>query len=139
VEAGGRGPALGEHAARFQGGSPGVLQGTYSYLLQDDAGQIATTHSVSAGLDYAGVGPEHSWLKESGRAEYTAANDAETLAACQLLSRMEGIIPALESAHAIAELVKRAPQMRKNDVVIVNISGRGDKDIGILREQLQIG
>ena len=137
VEAGGRGTALGEHAARFSGGAPGVLQGTYSYLLQDDAGQIATTHSVSAGLDYAGVGPEHAWLRDSGRAEYTSATDEEALAACRLLSRTEGIIPALESSHAVAEVVKRAPQMRKNDIAIVNISGRGDKDIGILREQLK--
>jgi tryptophan synthase beta chain len=137
VEAGGHGAALGEHAARFQGGSPGVLQGTYSYLLQDDAGQIAATHSVSAGLDYAGVGPEHAWLKESGRAQYTAANDTEALEACQLLSRMEGIIPALESAHAIAEAAKRAPQMGRQEIMIVNISGRGDKDMGILQEQLR--
>ncbi|MFB3815804.1 MAG: tryptophan synthase subunit beta [Terriglobales bacterium] len=137
VEAGGRGAALGEHAARFSGGSPGVLQGTYSYLLQDEAGQIATTHSVSAGLDYAGVGPEHAWLKETGRAEYTSATDDEALEACTLLARMEGIIPALESAHAVAEVVKRAPNMSKNEAVIVNISGRGDKDIGILREELK--
>jgi tryptophan synthase beta chain len=138
VEAGGRSPELGDHAARFQGGSPGVLQGTYSYILQNDSGQIATTHSVSAGLDYAGVGPEHAWLREAGRAEYTAANDDEALAACLLLARTEGIIPALESAHAVAEVAKRAPSMKKGDVVIINISGRGDKDIGILREQLAI-
>jgi tryptophan synthase beta chain len=137
VEAGGRGTALGEHAARFAGGAPGVLQGTYSYILQDEAGQIATTHSVSAGLDYAGVGPEHAWLRDTRRAEYTSANDAEALAACQMLARLEGIIPALESSHAVAEVIKRAPHMRKNDVVIVNISGRGDKDIGILREELK--
>ena len=137
VEAGGRGTALGEHAARFQGGSPGVLQGTYSYILQDDAGQIATTHSVSAGLDYAGVGPEHAWLKEAGRAEYTTADDGEALAACQLLSTLEGIIPALESAHAVAEALKRAPKMRPKEILIVNISGRGDKDMGILQQQLR--
>jgi tryptophan synthase beta chain len=136
VEAGGRGSALGEHAARFHGGSPGVLQGTYSYVLQDDAGQIATTHSVSAGLDYPGVGPEHGWLKDSGRAEYVAASDSEALEACVLLARTEGIIPALESAHAVAECVKRAPKMKRSEVLIVNISGRGDKDMGILREQL---
>ncbi|MGE0407140.1 MAG: tryptophan synthase subunit beta [Candidatus Korobacteraceae bacterium] len=136
VEAGGRGSALGEHAARFQGGSPGVLQGTYSYVLQDDAGQIATTHSVSAGLDYPGVGPEHGWLKDSGRAEYVSATDAEALEACVLLARTEGIIPALESSHAIAECINRAPKMKKSEVVIVNVSGRGDKDMGILREQL---
>jgi tryptophan synthase beta chain len=138
VEAGGRGHALGEHAARFQGGSPGVLQGTFSYLLQDQNGQIANTHSVSAGLDYPSIGPEHAWLKDSGRAEYVSASDAEALAACTLLSRTEGIIPALESAHAVAEVMKRAPKMKKSEVVIVNISGRGDKDIGILRENLKL-
>ncbi len=138
VEAGGRGGELGEHAARFAGGAPGVLQGTYSYLLQDEAGQIATTHSVSAGLDYAGVGPEHAFLKDTKRAEYTSASDAEALAACTLLARTEGIIPALESAHAVAECVKRAPKMKKDDIIIVNISGRGDKDIGILRENVVI-
>jgi len=136
VEAGGRGSALGEHAARFQGGSPGVLQGTYSYLLQDEAGQIASTHSVSAGLDYAGVGPEHAWLRDLGRAEYTAANDQEALAACVLLARTEGIIPALESAHAVAHALKVAPGMEKSDVLLINISGRGDKDMGILQEEL---
>ena len=138
VEAGGRGHALGDHAARFQGGSPGVLQGTFSYLLQDQNGQIANTHSVSAGLDYPSIGPEHAWLKDSGRAEYVSASDAEALAACTLLSRTEGIIPALESAHAVAEVMKRAPKMKKSEVVIVNISGRGDKDIGILRENLKL-
>src|SRR5437899_294819 len=136
VEAGGRGKKLGEHAARLDGGSPGVLQGTFSYVLQNSHGQIAATHSVSAGLDYPGIGPEHAWLHESGRAEYVSASDKEALAACQVLSRTEGIIPALESAHAIAECVKRAPRMKKNDLVIVNVSGRGDKDIGILREEL---
>jgi tryptophan synthase beta chain len=138
VEAGGRGHALGEHAARFQGGSPGVLQGTFSYLLQDRNGQVSTTHSVSAGLDYPSIGPEHAWLKDSGRAEYVSASDAEALAACTLLSRTEGIIPALESAHAVAEAMKRAPKMKKSEVLIVNISGRGDKDIGILRENLKL-
>jgi tryptophan synthase beta chain len=137
VEAGGRSATLGEHAARFSGGSPGVLQGTFSYVLQDCHGQIATTHSVSAGLDYPAIGPEHAWLRESGRAEYVSASDDEAIDACQLLSRMEGIIPALESSHAIAECLKRAPRMRKKDIVVVNVSGRGDKDMGILREQLQ--
>jgi tryptophan synthase beta chain len=137
VEAGGRGTQLGEHAARFQGGAPGVLQGTYSYVLQDAAGQIATTHSVSAGLDYPGVGPEHAWLKERERAEYVSASDTEALEACSLLARTEGIIPALESAHAVAECIKRAPKMKRSEVVIVNISGRGDKDMGILRENLK--
>ncbi|MCU1269997.1 MAG: tryptophan synthase, beta chain [Acidobacteriaceae bacterium] len=138
VEAGGRGDKLGDHAARFRGGSAGVLQGTYSYVLQDEAGQIATTHSVSAGLDYPSIGPEHAWLADSGRAEYVAASDAEALDACKLLAQTEGIIPALESAHAVAEIIKRAPQMKKSDVVIVNISGRGDKDVGILRESLTL-
>lgn len=134
VEAGGRSSELGEHAARFSGGTPGVLQGTYSYVLQDAAGQIASTHSVSAGLDYPAVGPEHSWLMESGRAKYTSASDDEALAACKLLARTEGIIPALESAHAIAECVKRAPKMKPKEIIIVNLSGRGDKDVGILME-----
>jgi tryptophan synthase beta chain len=138
VEAGGRGEALGDHAARFRGGSPGVLQGTYSYVLQDAAGQIALTHSVSAGLDYPSIGPEHAMLKDTGRAEYVPASDAEALEATVLLARTEGIIPALESAHAVAEVIKRAPKMKKSEVVIVNISGRGDKDIGILRENLKL-
>ncbi len=138
VEAGGRGEALGDHAARFRGGSPGVLQGTFSYVLQDKAGQIALTHSVSAGLDYPSIGPEHAELHDTGRAEYVPASDAEALAATTLLARTEGIIPALESAHAVAEVIKRAPQMKKSEVVIVNISGRGDKDIGIMREQLSL-
>src|SRR4051812_7048778 len=138
VEAGGRSENLGDHAARFRGGSPGVLQGTYSYVLQDEAGQIALTHSVSAGLDYPSIGPEHAWLADSGRAEYVAASDAEALDACKLLAQTEGIIPALESAHAVAEVIKRAPEMKKSEVVVVNISGRGDKDIGILRENLKL-
>src|SRR5215469_7223653 len=138
VEAGGRGNRLGEHAARFCGGSPGVLQGTYSYVLQDEAGQISTTHSVSAGLDYPSIGPEHAWLHDSNRAEYVSATDAEALEATTLLARTEGIIPALESAHAVAEVVKRAPKMKKSDVIVVNVSGRGDKDIGILRENLKL-
>jgi len=137
VEAGGRGERLGEHAARFHGGKPGVLHGTYSYVLQDDAGQIATTHSVSAGLDYPSIGPEHAWLKDTSRAQYVAASDREALAACTLLAQTEGIIPALESAHAVADCVKRAPQMKKSEIVIVNVSGRGDKDMGILRENLK--
>jgi len=138
VEAGGRGEGLGEHAARFHGGSPGVLQGTYSYLLQDAAGQVSNTHSVSAGLDYPSIGPEHAALYDSGRAEYVSASDAEALEACTLLARTEGIIPALESAHAVADVIKRAPRMSKSEIVIVNISGRGDKDIGILRESLTL-
>jgi tryptophan synthase beta chain len=138
VEAGGRGLNLGEHAARFSGGSPGVLQGTYSYLLQDEAGQVSLTHSISAGLDYPSIGPEHAWLKDTGRAEYVSASDSEALAACTLLARTEGIIPALESAHAVAEAIKRAPRLKKSEIMIVNISGRGDKDIGILRENLTL-
>ncbi|MGH8731794.1 MAG: pyridoxal-phosphate dependent enzyme, partial [Burkholderiales bacterium] len=123
---------LGQHAARFRGGKPGILQGTYSYVLQDRAGQIAATHSVSAGLDYPAIGPEHAALRDSGRAEYVAASDREALAACKLLARTEGIISALESAHAVAECLKRAPRMKKRDIIIVNLSGRGDKDMGIL-------
>jgi tryptophan synthase beta chain len=139
VEAGGRGEALGDHAARFRGGSPGVLQGTYSYVLQDAGGQIALTHSVSAGLDYPSIGPEHAALRDAGRAEYVPASDGEALEATTVLARTEGIIPALESAHAIAEVIKRAPRMKKSEVLIVNVSGRGDKDIGIMRENLQLG
>jgi tryptophan synthase beta chain len=139
VEAGGRGEQLGEHAARFRGGSPGVLQGAYSYVLQNGNGQVATTHSVSAGLDYPSIGPEHAALADSGRAEYVAASDQEALDACVMLARTEGIVPALESSHAVAECLKRAPRMKKSDILVVNISGRGDKDIGILRENLAIG
>jgi tryptophan synthase beta chain len=133
IEAGGRGNAIGEHAARYRGGAPGVLQGAYSFVLQDEAGQIALTHSVSAGLDYAMIGPEHAWLHDQHRAEYTAASDAEALEAARLLSRTEGIIPALESAHAVAEAIKRAPDV-KGKIFVVNLSGRGDKDIDIYRE-----
>jgi tryptophan synthase beta chain len=139
VEAGGRNNKLGEHAARFRGGSPGVLQGTYSYLLQDDHGQIATTHSISAGLDYPAVGPEHAALADSKRAEYVTASDKEALNACALLARTEGVIPALESSHAVAECMMRSPRMSPSDVLIVSISGRGDKDMGILRENFPLG
>jgi tryptophan synthase beta chain len=135
VEAGGRGEQLGDHAARFSGGMPGVLQGTYSFVLQDDDGQIALTHSISAGLDYASVGPEHAWLRDQGRAEYVNCLDSDALEAVRLLSRTEGIIPAMESAHAVAEAVKRAPQA-KGQKFLVNLSGRGDKDIGIFRENM---
>src|SRR5580692_6681879 len=138
VEAGGRGSALGEHAARFAGGLPGVLQGTYSYVLQNDAGQVAQTHSVSAGLDYASVGPEHAMLHDSGRARYTSATDTEALEATKLLSRTEGILPALESAHAVAEAMKMAPKMDRNQILMVNVSGRGDKDMGILTKELAL-
>ncbi len=133
VEAGGRGERLGEHAARFSGGSPGVLHGARSYLLQDENGQVSLTHSVSAGLDYALVGPEHAWLHDRGRAEYVSVSDRQALDAARLLSQTEGIIPALESAHAVSEAAARAPH-EKGKVFIVNLSGRGDKDIDIYRE-----
>jgi tryptophan synthase beta chain len=138
VEAGGRGAELGEHAARFQGGSPGVLQGTYSYVLQDEAGQIALTHSVSAGLDYASIGPEHAMLHDSGRAEYTSATDEDALKATVTLARTEGILPALESAHAVAECIRLAPTLSRHDILIINLSGRGDKDMGILSRELKL-
>ena len=138
VEAGGRGSALGEHAARFAGGTPGVLQGTYSYVLQNDAGQIAATHSVSAGLDYASVGPEHAMLHDSGRATYTSATDDEALEGVRVLSRTEGIIPALETAHAVAEAIKMAPKMGRDQILVVNVSGRGDKDIGIMTREMDL-
>jgi tryptophan synthase beta chain len=139
VEAGGRSYALGDHAARFLeegGGRAGVLQGTRSYVLQDDRGQIALTHSVSAGLDYASVGPEHAHLHDLGRAEYVSAGDDEVLDAFQLLARLEGIIPALESSHAVAHVVKLAPKLSKDEVVLVNLSGRGDKDVNTVAEIL---
>ena len=142
VEAGGRGSGLGEHAARFQkvgGGLPGVLQGTYSYVLQDEAGQVSGTHSVSAGLDYASVGPEHAMLHDSGRAEYVSCSDDAALKATVALSRTEGIVPALESAHAVAEAMRIAPGMGKDAIVMVNLSGRGDKDMGILARELELG
>jgi tryptophan synthase beta chain len=129
VEAGGRGIQPEQHAARFQGGSLGVLQGTRSYILQDEFGQIQSTHSVSAGLDYAAVGPEHAWLRDASRAEYTYATDDQALAAFMKLARLEGIIPALESAHAVAECMVRAPKLGKDALIIVNLSGRGDKDV----------
>jgi tryptophan synthase beta chain len=132
VEAGGRGASLGEHAARFNvagGGRPGVLQGTMSYVLQDERGQIAATHSVSAGLDYPSIGPEHAYLHDAGRVEYVSASDAEALAAFRLLSELEGIIPALESAHAVAHALNLARVMKSSELVIVNLSGRGDKDV----------
>ena len=129
VEAGGEGIQPEKHAARFQGGSLGVLQGTQSYILQDEHGQIQLTHSVSAGLDYAAVGPEHAWLRDHQRAEYTYATDREALDGFKLLARLEGIIPALESSHAIAEVIKRAPAMAADRILIVNLSGRGDKDV----------
>lgn len=137
VEAGGRGIAAGQHAARFAAGSVGVLHGTMTYLLQDPHGQIETTHSVSAGLDYAAVGPEHSYYRELKRIEYTYATDEEALAAFRLLAETEGILPALESAHAIAHLVKVAPTLSPDQRVIVNLSGRGDKDVNQLSQMKQ--
>jgi len=136
IEAGGRGDALGEHAARFTGGSPGVLHGARSYLLQDENGQVSLTHSVSAGLDYALIGPEHAWLHDKQRATYVSCNDRDALAAAQLLSRTEGLIPALESAHAVAEAIRRAPSAA-GKIFVVNLSGRGDKDIDIYRENFK--
>ena len=139
VEAGGRGITGGEHAARFADpklGRLGVLQGTKSYVLQDADGQIALTHSISAGLDYASVGPEHAWLRDLGRTEYAYATDAEALEGVKLLSRLEGIIPALESAHAVAHLLKLVPELDKDQVVLVNLSGRGDKDLATIMGEL---
>ncbi len=129
VEAGGRSDQLGEHAARFKMATPGVLHGFYTYILQDAAGQVATTHSISAGLDYPAVGPQHAALYQSGRASYAAVNDEEALAAFKLLARTEGIIPALESSHALAYVVREAKNMPKDHHIVVNLSGRGDKDL----------
>ena len=129
VEAGGHGIGSGKHAARFSGGKPGVLHGTMTYLLQDEDGQVNPTHSVSAGLDYPAVGPEHSYYHDAGRIRYTSATDAEALAAFDMLAQTEGIIPALESAHAIAEVIKLAPTMKKSQILVMNLSGRGDKDV----------
>src|SRR6267143_4751708 len=139
VEAGGTGNQLGQHAARFNaagGGRPGVLQGTMSYVLQDERGQIATTHSISAGLDYPSIGPEHAFLHDSGRVEYTSVSDDEALEAFQTLSKLEGIIPALESAHAVAHGLKVASEMKSDQIAIINLSGRGDKDIDTVRATL---
>jgi len=138
VEAGGEGIEAGKHAARFQGGSVGVLQGTRSYLLQDEYGQIQLTHSVSAGLDYAAVGPEHACLRDQKRVEYTYAKDDAALDAFIKLARLEGIIPALEPAHAIAEVIKRAPKMPKDSLIIVNLSGRGDKDVAQVAAKVKL-
>jgi tryptophan synthase beta chain len=138
VEAGGLGIKPEQHAARFQGGSLGVLQGTRSYILQDEFGQIQSTHSVSAGLDYAAVGPEHAWLRDASRAEYTYATDDQALAAFMKLARLEGIIPALESAHAVAECMVRAPRLGKDALIIVNLSGRGDKDVAQVAAKVKL-
>jgi tryptophan synthase beta chain len=139
VEAGGNGIAGGEHAARFSDpklGRPGVLHGAYTYLLQDDDGQVALTHSISAGLDYAAVGPEHAYLRDLGRAQYTYACDSDALGAFQRLALTEGILPALESSHAIAEVIRRAPEMSKDQILLVNLSGRGDKDLDTVMKAL---
>src|SRR5215211_2641031 len=141
VEAGGSGNDLGQHAARFNltgGGRPGVLQGTMSYVLQDDNGQVAATHSISAGLDYPSIGPEHAFLHDTQRVEYVSVSDAEALDAFQLLSRLEGIIPALESAHAVAQAMKTARELRRDQILVINLSGRGDKDVNSVREVLEL-
>ena len=141
VEAGGSGDELGQHAARFNaggGGRPGVLQGTMSYVLQDGNGQVAATHSISAGLDYPSIGPEHAFLHDAGRVEYVSVSDSDALEAFQLLSRLEGIIPALESAHAVAQAIKVARDMRPRQILIINLSGRGDKDVNSVREALEL-
>ena len=137
VEAGGRGIRSGEHAARFAGGSAGVLQGTRSYVLQDEDGNVELTHSISAGLDYAAVGPEHAWLRDIGRAEYTWIDDAEALTAFQRLAREEGILPALESSHAVAHACRIAPGLPRESLLLVNLSGRGDKDVVSIQEALR--
>src|SRR5207302_4906081 len=136
VEAGGRGIRDGEHAARFQGGKLGVLQGTKTFLLADEDGQIQLTHSISAGLDYAAIGPEHAFLRDKGRIEYDFATDDEALSAFQTLAKLEGIIPALESSHAIAHVIKVAPKMAREQLIVVNLSGRGDKDVQQAAEYL---
>jgi tryptophan synthase beta chain len=139
VEAGGSGNELGQHAARFNaagGGRPGVLQGTMSYVLQDNNGQVAATHSISAGLDYPSIGPEHAFLHDAGRVEYVSVSDSDALEAFQLLSKLEGIIPALESAHAVAHAINTARQLTRDQILIVNLSGRGDKDVNSVREEL---
>jgi len=140
VEAGGRGDSLGEHAARFHtgttsgGGQIGVLQGTMSYVLQDTHGQIATTHSISAGLDYSAIGPEHAFLRDAGRAEYVRASDAQALEGFQLCARLEGIIPALETSHAIVPAVQVARELSQEDSIVINLSGRGDKDVQLVAD-----
>jgi tryptophan synthase beta chain len=136
VEAAGRGIETGEHAATLSAGSLGVLHGAKSYVLQDKNGQILETHSISAGLDYPGVGPEHSFLKDSGRATYTSVTDQEALAGFRMLCHTEGIIPALESSHAIAHAAKLAPTLKNDEIIVINLSGRGDKDLGIVNQAL---
>jgi tryptophan synthase beta chain len=138
VEAGGEGIFPNKHAARFQGGSLGVLQGTRSYLLQDEHGQVQMTHSVSAGLDYAAVGPEHAWLRDQKRVDYGYATDVQALNAFQNLARCEGIIPALESSHAVAAVMELAPKLPSSQIVIINLSGRGDKDVAQVADKIQL-
>jgi len=138
VEAGGKGVDSGEHAASLTGGRPGVLHGNLTYLLQDAEGQITEAHSISAGLDYPGIGPEHAWLKEAGRVEYVSATDEEALAAFQLLCKVEGIIPALEPAHALAHVTKLAPFMPRDNLLVMNLCGRGDKDVFSVAERLGV-
>jgi tryptophan synthase beta chain len=138
VEAGGHGIETGQHAASLTGGRPGVLHGNRTYLLQDDDGQIIEAHSISAGLDYPGIGPEHSWLQDIGRVEYVSATDQEALAAFQLCTRTEGIIPALEPAHALAYVTKLAPTMSKDQIILMNLCGRGDKDIFAVARHLGV-
>jgi tryptophan synthase beta chain len=138
IEAGGEGIEPEKHAARFQGGSLGVLQGTRSYILQDEEGQIQLTQSVSAGLDYAAVGPEHAWLKDHGRVDYGFATDDKALEAFMKLARLEGIIPALESSHAVAAVIEKAPSMSKDKIIIINLSGRGDKDVQQVADRLKM-
>ena len=136
VEAGGKGVETGEHAASLTGGRPGVLHGNRTYLLQDKEGQITEAHSISAGLDYPGIGPEHSWLKEAGRIEYVSATDDDALGAFQMLCKLEGIIPALEPAHALAHVIKLAPTLPKDNLLVMNLCGRGDKDVFAVAERL---
>ena len=139
VEAAGDGLDTGRHAASLSRGTPGVLHGNRTYLLQDELGNIVETHSISAGLDYPGVGPEHAWLKDQGRAQYVAATDDEALGAFHALCRVEGIIPALESSHALAHAMRIAPKMQKQQIILVNLSGRGDKDLHIVAERAAAG
>lgn len=136
VEAGGVGKKLGQHASRFNGGSVGVIEGYKSYFLQTADGQVAPTHSISAGLDYPGIGPEPAYLRDIGRIAFTSATDKEALSAYEMLARTEGVLPALESAHAVAEVIKRAPKMKQTEIIVVNISGRGDKDLFIVAREL---
>jgi tryptophan synthase beta chain len=138
VEAAGHGIETGQHAASLTGGRPGVLHGNRTYLLQDDDGQIIEAHSISAGLDYPGIGPEHSWLKEIGRAEYVSATDNEALEAFQLLCKLEGIIPALEPSHALAHVLKLAPTLPRDNLLVMNLCGRGDKDVFAVAERLGV-